>query len=94
MAGARTSLGDFTRDLTLLPQVLVNVKLPVKPDLAAEGIRKAVTAAETAPAPCSARPAISQPRVGAAAAMKLPAANTSRPSTITFLRPKRSEARP
>ena len=54
----------------------------------------AVTAADTAPAPCSERPTMSQPRVGAAAARKLPAANTSRPKMITRLRPSRSEARP
>jgi len=46
VAGSRTSLGDFTKDLVLLPQVLVNVKLPVKPDLAAPGIKQAVAAAE------------------------------------------------
>jgi phosphoglucosamine mutase len=45
-AGAKSTLGEFTKDLTLLPQVLVNVKLPVKPDLAAPGIRQAVEAAE------------------------------------------------
>ena len=55
---------------------------------------KAVTAADTAPAPCKERPAISQPRVCAPAAMKLPAANTSRPKMITRLRPSRSEAMP
>jgi phosphoglucosamine mutase len=46
VAGAKATLGEFTKDLTLLPQVLVNVKLPVKPDLAAPGIRQAVDAAE------------------------------------------------
>jgi len=55
---------------------------------------KAVTAAEIAPAPCSARPASSQFRSGAAAARKLPSANTSSPATITRLRPSRSEASP
>ena len=44
---ARSTLGEYTRDLTLLPQVLVNVKLPVKPDLAAPAIREAVAAAES-----------------------------------------------
>jgi phosphoglucosamine mutase len=47
VAGSRSSLGEFTSDLTLLPQVLVNVKLPVKPDLASPAIRAAVAAAET-----------------------------------------------
>ena len=50
----------------------------------------AVTAADTAPAPCSERPTISQVRSPAAAATKLPAANTARPATITRLRPNRS----
>lgn len=55
---------------------------------------RAVTAAETAPAPCSARPSSSPPSESASAASRLPAANTSRPSTMTRLRPKRSEAMP
>jgi phosphoglucosamine mutase len=40
------SLGDFTADLTLFPQVLVNVKLAGKPDLQAKVVREAVAAAE------------------------------------------------
>ena len=55
---------------------------------------KAVTAAEMAPAPCSERPKISQVRSGAQVATKLPSANTSRPNTMTFLRPSQSEAMP
>jgi len=54
----------------------------------------AVTAADTAPAPCSARPATSICTLPASAAMALPSANTTRPATITFLRPMRSEASP
>ena len=55
---------------------------------------RAVTAADTAPAPCRDRATMSQFRVGAQAARKLPAANTSRPKMITRLRPSRSEAVP
>ena len=40
------SLADYTRELTLLPQVLVNVKLPGKPDLQAAPVREAIAAAE------------------------------------------------
>ena len=40
------TLGDFTRELTLLPQVLVNVRLAGKPDLQAAPIRDAVARAE------------------------------------------------
>ncbi len=43
---SRTCLADFTRELTLFPQVLVNVRLAVKPDLNAPAIREAVAAAE------------------------------------------------
>ena len=54
----------------------------------------AVTAAEIAPAPCTARPMIVQKMSSADAAMKLPAANSTRPATITGLRPQRSLAAP
>ena len=53
-------------------------------------VRSAVsasTAAETAPAPCSARPAMVHPMSGAHAATKLPSANSSRPNTMVRLRP-------
>ncbi|HYC36812.1 MAG TPA: phosphoglucosamine mutase [Usitatibacter sp.] len=39
-------LADYTRELTLLPQVLVNVRLPGKPDLQAAPIREAVSRVE------------------------------------------------
>jgi len=44
--GSGQSLAEFTRELTLLPQVLVNVKLKGKPDLQAVPIREAVAKAE------------------------------------------------
>ena len=44
--GSGQSLKEFTRELTLLPQVLVNVKLPGKADLQAGAIREAVAKAE------------------------------------------------
>ena len=56
--------------------------------------KKAVTAAEMAPAPCNARPTASQVRSGAQAATALPKANTNKPTTMVGLRPKRSEATP
>jgi phosphoglucosamine mutase len=40
------TLGEFTRELTLLPQVLVNVKLRGKPDLQAKAVVEAVARAE------------------------------------------------
>jgi len=46
VVSTRKSLGEFTRDLTLLPQVLVNVKLPGKADLQAPAVKDAVAAAE------------------------------------------------
>jgi phosphoglucosamine mutase len=46
VVSAGQSLRDYTRDLTLLPQVLVNVKLAAKPNLQAAPIREAVAAAE------------------------------------------------
>ncbi len=52
------------------------------------------TAADTAPAPCNARPMMTVTTESSIAAMKLPSANTSSPPTITGLRPSRSEATP
>jgi phosphoglucosamine mutase len=46
VVSARTSLREYTRELTLLPQVLVNAKLAGKVDLHAEPVRAAVAAAE------------------------------------------------
>jgi phosphoglucosamine mutase len=46
VVSASQSLAEYTRELTLLPQVLVNVKLAGKPDLGAPGIRAAIEAAE------------------------------------------------
>jgi phosphoglucosamine mutase len=40
------SLGDFTQDLTLFPQVLVNVKLAGKVDLQGAKVKEAIAAAE------------------------------------------------
>ncbi|MEO5693028.1 MAG: phosphoglucosamine mutase [Usitatibacter sp.] len=46
VAGTGKSLKEYTRELTLLPQVLVNVKLKGMPDLQAAPIREAVSKAE------------------------------------------------
>jgi phosphoglucosamine mutase len=46
VAGTGKSLGDFTRELALFPQVLVNVKLAGKADLQAAPVRAAVAQAE------------------------------------------------
>ena len=46
VVSAGQSLGDYTRELTLLPQVLVNVKLAGKVDLQAAAVREATAAAE------------------------------------------------
>jgi len=55
---------------------------------------KAVTAADTAPAPCRLRPSNRPCRSVAADAQKLPSAKINKPSTMTRLRPKRSDAMP
>ncbi len=55
---------------------------------------KAVTAAEIAPAPCSARPSVSHSSVGAQAATRLPMANSAKPAWMMRLRPQRSLAMP
>ena len=54
----------------------------------------AVTAADTAPAPCRARPTIRPVSESASAATRLPAANTAKPPTMMRLRPQRSDAMP
>jgi phosphoglucosamine mutase len=46
LVATRKSLGEFTQELTLLPQVLVNVKLTGKVDLQAGAVREAIAAAE------------------------------------------------
>jgi phosphoglucosamine mutase len=46
VVAAGRSLGEFTSDLQLLPQVLLNVKLAGKPDLQAPAIREATARAE------------------------------------------------
>ena len=59
-----------------------------------ESDNMAVTAAETAPAPCSARPAITVQTESPSAAAKLPTAKIRSPAAMTGLRPKRSLAAP
>jgi len=46
VVGAKQTLKEFTRELTLLPQVLVNVKLKGKADLSAAPIKEAIAKAE------------------------------------------------
>src|SRR4029078_10043588 len=46
LVATQQTLGDFTRDLTLLPQVLVNVKLAGKVDLQTPAVEEAIAAAE------------------------------------------------
>jgi phosphoglucosamine mutase len=48
LAAAGTSLAEFTRELVLLPQVLVNVRLAGTPDLQAPLVREAAARAEAA----------------------------------------------
>jgi phosphoglucosamine mutase len=47
LVGASQTLGDFTRELKLLPQVLVNVRLARAPDLHSPPVMGAVARAET-----------------------------------------------
>jgi phosphoglucosamine mutase len=46
VVSAQQDLKTFTRELTLLPQVLVNVKLPGKVDLQAPAVKAAIARAE------------------------------------------------
>ena len=46
LVASHRTLADFTSDLTLLPQVLVNVKLAGKVDLQASAVKDAIAAAE------------------------------------------------
>ena len=55
---------------------------------------KAVTTAETAPAPCKARPMSKPYKLSEAAAQKLPTARMTKPKRMTFLRPNLSDAAP
>ncbi len=48
VVGSGKTLAKYTRELTLLPQVLVNVKLAGKVDLQASSVRQAVADAESA----------------------------------------------
>jgi len=48
VVSAKQSLAAYTAELRLLPQVLVNVRLEVKPDLQASAVREAVAKAEAA----------------------------------------------
>jgi phosphoglucosamine mutase len=48
LVGAGAPLGEFTRELVLLPQVLVNVRLAGTPDLQAPAVREAAARAEAA----------------------------------------------
>ena len=57
-------------------------------------LASAITAAATAPMPCSARPATIPQMSSASAATTLPSAKTSKPAVITGLRPNRSERTP
>src|SRR4029453_8416719 len=46
LVGGGHALAEFTRELVLFPQVLVNVKLAGKPDLQAPAVKAAIAAAE------------------------------------------------
>jgi phosphoglucosamine mutase len=46
LVSSQKTLGEFTGDLTLLPQVLVNVKLAGKVDLQASAVQESIAAAE------------------------------------------------
>ena len=89
-SGANTS--DSANISAMLPPT--NAMALVRTSSRVKSASSAVTAAEIAPAPCSARPATSQFKSGAQAATKLPSANISSPATITRLRPHQSEASP
>ncbi len=89
-AGAATSDSANTRPIEAPMIAIVLVRCSSRVRSAAS----AITAAEIAPAPWMHRPRIVSQMSCAAAARKLPAANTSSPNTITRLRPWRSAAMP
>ena len=90
------STGATTKDRANISAMLLpnQAMARVRTSSRVKSASMAVTAADTAPAPCKLRPNSRCVRSVAAAAQKLPKAKTIRPSTITRLRPKRSEAMP
>jgi hypothetical protein len=90
------STGDTTKDSANISPMLPPTRAMalVRTSSRVKSANKAVTAADTAPAPCRLRPTNKPIKSVAAAAQKLPKAKISRPSTMTRLRPKRSEAMP
>ncbi len=91
-----TSSGANTSDSANMSAMLIPIKAMdlVRTSSRVRSASRAVTAAEMAPEPCSARPITSQTMVGAQAAIRLPSTNSVRPAWITGLRPSRSEAMP
>ena len=90
------SKGETTKDSANIKPMLPPTKAMalVRTSSRVRSASKAVTAADTAPAPCRLRPISKPVRSVAAAAQKLPKAKMTKPSTMTRLRPKRSEAMP
>ena len=90
------SKGDTTNDNANIKAMLPPTKAMalVRTSSRVKSANKAVTAADTAPAPCRLRPTNKPVRSVAAAAQKLPKAKINRPNTMTRLRPNRSEAMP
>ncbi len=66
----------------------------VRCDSRVRSASNAITTPATAPLPCRARPSTTSQMSVARAASALPTANSSRPATITGLRPIRSDAMP
>ena len=90
------SMGENTREAANVRPIEAPTKAMARVSTTSrtESAIMAVTAAETAPAPCSARPAITISMLVASAASALPAANTRSPKAMTGLRPNRSLAAP
>jgi len=93
---APASGGAATSDSANIAAMLMptNAMPLVRTSSRVRSVKSAVTAADTAPAPWIARPTTSICTLPASAATTLPSANTISPSTMTFLRPTRSDASP
>ena len=88
--GPRTSASANAAPM-LAPMIAITRVRWVSP---VRSLASAITAAATAPIPCSARPATIPQMSSASAATTLPSANTTSPLAMTGRRPHRSERTP
>jgi magnesium chelatase subunit H len=84
-ASAGAAINDTAKASPMVPPMIAIAR--VRTSSRVESARNAVTAAEIAPAPCSARPTASHSIVVAIAATKLPNAKIASPTRMTRRRP-------